>query len=242
MVWHLETIRATVLAPNIKALGLLKWQELVGGSPPQTLNPAQDTFLELGFIERYAFTIREQPGRGDLIAAARQDPTTIFPASLGDLADFVPGFTEITKRWLFRSDSVKRLAVFCTIFEGHRTPEDALGAILTKVPSFKKKPGEKILDFLVQTNRPRKSTIDPSKDINRFVQWSARFIMLSFPAFPAFPNRPSIPPIPSPRAQADIDINTAGESDIPNSRIAQHLDEMASFMLEIAQKGDTPLR
>jgi hypothetical protein len=143
----------------------------------------------------------------------------------------------ITKRWLSRSNSVKRLAVFSSIFEGARTLEDALEAILTKVPSFKKKPGEKILDFLVQTNRPRKSTIDSSKDINRFVQWSARFIMISFPAFP---NRPSIPPVPSPRAQADIDINTAGELDIPNSLIAPHLDEMASFMLEIAQNGDTP--
>ena len=110
-------------------------------------------------------------------------------------------------------------------------------AILEKVPSFKKKPNEKILDFLVQTNRPRKSTIDLSKDINRFVQWSVRFIMLSLPAFP---NRPSIPPIPSPRAQADIDINTAGESDILNALIAEHLDEMALFMLELAQNGDTP--
>jgi len=236
MVWYLETIRATVLAPDIKALGLLKWQELVGGSQPERLNPAPNTFLEQGFAEGFALTIGEQPGRADLIAAARQLPTALFPAILGDLANFLPKFMKITKRWLSGSGSVKRLDVFSTIFEGAGTPDDALEALLPKIPSFKREPGEEIRDLFLQINRPRQSKTDPSKQINRFVQWSARIITIM--AYPGMLRPPVFPRYP--RAQADIDINTAEGSDIPNSLIAQYLDEMALLMLEIAQNGDTP--
>jgi hypothetical protein len=80
MAWHLETIRATVLAPNIKGLGLRKWEEIGEGSPLETLNPAPFTFIRSGFIKECALAIREEPERADLIAAARQlsersDPT-----------------------------------------------------------------------------------------------------------------------------------------------------------------------
>ncbi len=236
MVWHLETIRATVLAPDIKALRLPKWQQFIGGSQPQALNPAPNTFLEHGSVEGFALTIREEPGRADLIAAAHQLPTALIPATLGDLADFLPKFMEITKRWLSSSDSVKRLAVFSTIFEGARTPDDALEALLPKIPSFKKEPGEKITDLLLQVNRPRQSKTDPSKHINRFVQWSARIITIM--GYPGILRPPIFPRYF--RAQADIDINTAEGSEIPNSLIAQYLDEIGSLMLEIARNGDTP--
>jgi hypothetical protein len=160
---------------------------------------------------------------------------------------------EIAKGWLGGSDSVKRLALFCRIFQGARTSEEALEVLLAKIPWFKKKPREQIKDLLIQINRPRPSNIDDSKSINRFVQWSARVVTMSATS-PPFRNELPIPfslaqaaaiqraraTTPFHRAQAEIDINTPGESEIPKVLIARHLEEMASLMLELAENGDVP--
>jgi hypothetical protein len=219
MAWVLDTIRATVIAPDTKALALPKWQMLIGGSPLQVTTPAPGITVELGFVAGCRLTIAEQPGRADLIAAA--PPTTLpmtRPASLGDLSLFLPGFMQITKKWLSNiNTNVRRVALFCTIWEGTPTTEAALDNILSKLPSFKKDPGERILDFLLQINRPRPSVIDPRKEINRLVQWSAR--MVEIVTVPEAPWAPQPPTIPYPRAQADIDINTAEGSEGRRSRI-----------------------
>jgi hypothetical protein len=42
------------------------------------------------------------------------------------------------------------------------------------------------------------------------------------------------------RAQADLDISTADGADIAGRQIPVHLDEHATLLIEIAEKGDTP--
>jgi hypothetical protein len=260
MPWHLETIRATVLAPNIDGLGLLKWQELVQAPRVEHRNPAPFTFIESGFNEDYALAISREPERADLMAAARQLPTQLIPNTLGDLATFLPRFMEVIEKWVSHSEGVKRAALFCTIFQGDRSIEAALEVLLVKLPWlrhlpwFEKIPHEEIKDFLIQLNRPRKSKIDPSKSVNQFARWSVRTVtrMSTSPPFGTEPPLPfSLSPqaaaiqqarqtMPFYRAQAEIDINTAGGSDIPNAQIAQHFKEIASFMLELSESGGGP--
>jgi hypothetical protein len=260
MPWHLETIRATVLAPNIDGLGLLNWQELVEVPRVDHRNPAPFTFIESGFNEDYALAISREPERADLMAAARQLPMQLIPNTLGDLATFLPRFMEIIEKWLSRSESVRRVALFCTIFQGERTSEAALEVLLAKLPWlrqlpwFERNPHEEIKDFLIQLNRPRESEIDPSKSVNQFARWSVRTVtrMSTSPPFRTEPPLPfSLTPraaaiqrvgetMPFHRAQAEIDINTAGGSDIPNALIVRHFKEIASFMLELSENGGGP--
>jgi hypothetical protein len=48
------------------------------------------------------------------------------------------------------------------------------------------------------------------------------------------------PTIRYPRAQADLDISTAGEIDIGRQQIPDYIDELARLLREIAEMGDNP--
>jgi hypothetical protein len=241
MAWLLERMRATVFAQDIPALRLPSWQGLTGARPVQILNPGPNTSLEMGLYGGYRLSISQEPGRTDLIAEAHPPMTTApatAPTSLGELSVFLPRFMQITQKWISANVDVQRLALVCTIWEGTPTPEAALDIILAKVPSFKRNQSERIRDFLLQLNRPRQSQVNPALDINRLVQWSARLVgMISIPSNPWIPQPPMIP---YSRAQADIDINTDQDSAISSHLILQHLDEMATLVLELAKHGDVP--
>jgi hypothetical protein len=85
MPWQLESIRATVFAPDIKALGLPDWQKLTGTGPAHTQpNREVDGVVEAGPYKAHWLTIglARRPARGlgraDLILAPPQ-PTVVVP-------------------------------------------------------------------------------------------------------------------------------------------------------------------
>src|SRR5260221_8523802 len=106
MAWLLDTIRATVFAPDIKALSLPNWETLAGARRLQMTTPAPGMQLEIGLYRGYRLSLWEGPGRADLIAAAPFDTLPMTPpASLGDLPQFSTEFLELTKRWLSNNTS-----------------------------------------------------------------------------------------------------------------------------------------
>jgi hypothetical protein len=54
--------------------------------------------------------------------------------------------------------------------------------------------------------------------------------------------RPVFPPpiIRYTRAQTDLDIGTAGDSDVAGREIPVYLEELCDLLVEIAEKGDAP--
>jgi hypothetical protein len=249
MPWQLESIRATVFAPDIKAVGLLTWEGLTGTSPAQTqpqpeidgsveAGPYMEQWLTMGVARRPGLG----PGRADLILAPQYKTVTvplgplrqrIEPAAIGPFMTHFEGFVEVANRWLSSVTNARRLALACTLFERTERPEEALDIILRNVPSFKKLGDDPIVDLAIQLNRPQSSRVNPSIFINRFARWSARTveIMLSPIPFPGVR-------IKSERAQADLDISTAGEVDITGRQIPEYLDEMSEILVKVAEKGD----
>jgi len=251
MPWLLESIRATVFAPDIRAVGLPTWESLVQRLPAQTQHnrevdgtveagPYDEQWLTMGVARRPGLG----PGRADLILAPQNravvvplDPVTerIEPASIGPFTTKFAGFVELASRWLSTVTDVKRLALACTLFERTDTPEEALDIIFRKVPSFKTARNDRIVDFLIQLNRPRRSEVNSSIDINRFSRWSARTVEIVLSPLPIPP-----PTVRSERAQADLDISTAGEIDIGRQQIPDYIDELARLLREVAEMGDIP--
>ncbi len=251
MPWLLESIRATVFAPDIRAVGLPNWESLVQRPPAQTQNnrevdgtveagPYDEQWLTMGVARRPGLG----PGRADLILAPQNrtvvvplDPVTerIEPASIGPFTTKFDGFVELATTWLSTVTNVKRLALACTLFEHADTPEEALDIIFRNVRSFKTAGNDQILDFLVQLNRPRRSNVNSSIDINRFARWSARTVEIALSPLPIPP-----PTIRSERAQADLDVSTASETDIGGQQIPDYIAEFASLLREIAEMGDIP--
>jgi hypothetical protein len=252
MAWLLETIRATVFAPDIKALGLSDWQTLMKARPRQTRsNPEADSTLEAGPFGNHWLTIglarrpSRGPGRADFILAPPQS-TVVVPlgpeqeriesAAIGPFTTTIPPFIEIARRWLSTDSHVTRLALACTLWERTSTYDEALDIVLRNVPSFKKVGDDRITDFLIQLNRPRTSRVNPSMTINRFAQWSARTVEILLTLRPIFPP----PIIRYTRAQTDLDIGTAGDSDMAGREIPVYLEEFRELLVEIAEKGDAP--
>ena len=66
-------------------------------------------------------------------------------------------------------------------------------------------------------------------------RWSARTVEIVLSPLPIPP-----PTIRSERAQADLDISTAGETDIGRQQIPDYVDELARLLREIAEMGDIP--
>jgi len=251
MPWLLESIRATVFAPDIKAVGLLNWEALTQTPAAQTqLNrevdgvveagPYLGQWLTMGIARRPGLS----PGRADLILAPRNRTVVvpldhlrerIEPAAIGPFMTNIGRFVELATKWLSTDANVKRLALACTLFERTDSPEQALDIILRNVPSFKKIGDDRIIDFLIQLNRPRTSRVNSSISINRFARWSARTVEIVLAPLPIPP-----PTIRSERAQADFDISTGDEPDITGTQIPDHLEEIAELLVEIAEKGDTP--
>ena len=187
------------------------------------------------------------PGRADLILAPLH-PTVVVPladplqermepAAIGPFTTNFPHFLELARRWLSIDNSVKRLALACTLWEHTSTLDEALDIILRSVPSFKKIGDDRIIDFLIQLNLPRDSRADPLISINRFAQWSARAVEIVLPTRNPMWRPPTIRSL---RAQADLDISTAHEADFAGPRILGHLEELAGLLVEIAEEGHTP--
>jgi hypothetical protein len=254
MPWLIETIRATVFAPDIKALGLSDWQALTGTQPHQTqYAPEADGAVEAGPFMGHWLTMGLArrpglgPGRADLILAISQ-PTVVVPlaaplqeriepAAIGPFTTSFLPFIELAKRWLSTDTNVRRLAVACTLWERTPDADAALDIILRNVRSFKKEGDNRIIDFLIQLNRPRASKVNASISINRFAQWAARTVEIVLPTRNIM-FRP--PRIRYWRAQADLDISTADAADIAGRQIPVHLDELANLLIEVAEKGDIP--
>jgi hypothetical protein len=222
--------------------------------PSETLNdPEADSTVEAGAFGGQLLTMglarrpARGPGRADLILAPLH-PTAVVPladplqeriepAAIGPFTTSFPQFMELARRWLSTDTNVRRLALACTLWERASNPDDALDIVLHNVPSFKKVGDDRIIDFLIQLNLPRASRINPSISINRFGQWSARNVEIVLPTRNIMWRPPTIR---SPRAQADLDISTANDADIPGRQIAEHLEELARMLVEIAEKGHTP--
>jgi hypothetical protein len=249
MPWLLESIRATVFAPDIRAVGLQNWESLVRRPPAQTQHNREiDGTIEAGPYGGHSLTMGVArrpglgPGRADLIFAP-QNPTIVVPldavterrepAAIGPFTTKFAGFIELATTWLSTVTNVKRLALACTLFERADTPEEALAIIFRNVRSFNAAGNDRILDFLIQLNRPRRSQVNPSIDINRFARWSARTVEIVLSPLPIPP-----PTIRSERAQVDLDISTAGESDIGGQQIPDYIDELARLLREFAEMGD----
>jgi hypothetical protein len=250
MPWQLESIRATVIASDIKAVGLLNWKALTGIPAPQTQqNREVDGTVEAGPYTGHLLTMGVArrpglgPGRADLILAPLSRTVTVpldplrareEPAAIGPFITHLEGFVVLANRWLQTVTNIRRLALACTLFERTESPEDALDIILRNVPSFNKVGDDPIIDLAIQLNRPRRSQVNSSIFINRFAQWSARTVEIVL--------RPGLPPltIRSERAQADLDISTPDRADITGSQVPYYLEEFAKLLVEIAEKGDTP--
>jgi hypothetical protein len=245
MVWRLETIRASVFANDVAALDLPNWQALMGVPPNRILNnPSINQTIESGLLAGNVLTIGigRQIHRADLIWAPPQGPSSVpmvEPLVLGEFTTTIfRQFVDLAKKWLSTSANVQRLGLACSLWESATTLEEALSIVLQKVPSFHKGENEQITDFSIQLNRPRQSSIGSPVSINRLARWSARIIEIV--AIPAQPFMAQSSPLQYPRAQLDLDINTAGQTDIPGGRISDHLTELANLLTEISEKGDTP--
>jgi hypothetical protein len=203
MSWLIETIRASVFAPDIKELELSSWEALTGNTPRQTLNnPEIDGTVEAGSYRGHWLTtgVARRPGlelgRADLILTISQpyvevplaDPlkSQLKPAAIGPFKDNFPNFVELAKRWFSTTSDVRRLALACRLWQGAASPEEALDMILQYVPSFKRRSNDRIFDFLIQLNRPCDSGVDPSISVNRLVQWSARTVEILLTTRPMF--------------------------------------------------------
>jgi hypothetical protein len=251
MPWLLESIRATVFAPDIRAVGLQNWESLVGRPPAQTRdNREADGTIEAGPYGGHSLTMGvalrpgHGPARADLIFAP-QNPTIVVPldvvteriepSAIGPFTTKFDGFVELATTWLSMVTNVRRLALACTLFERADTREEALAIIFRNVRSFKTAGNDRILDFLVQLNRPRRSSVNPLIEINRLTRWSARTIEIALSPLPIPP-----PTIRSERAQADLDVSTASETNISGQHIPGYMDEFARLIREIAEMGDIP--
>jgi len=252
MPWQLETIRATVFAPDVKALGLPDWQTLTKVPPRQTRrNPDADSTLEAGPFGEHWLTMGLArrpglgPGRADLILAPPQSTAVVPVGPLQEriesaairpfTTNFRP-FIELAKRWLSTDSHVARLALACTLWERTSSYDEALDIVLHYVRSFKKADNDRITDFLIQLNRPRPSRANPSVTINRFAQWSARTVEILLTLQPVIPP----PIIRYTRAQTDLDVGTAGDSGIAGREIPEFLEELRESLVDIAEKGDAP--
>jgi len=251
MPWLLESIRATVFAPDIRAVGLQNWESLVERPPAHTRDNRQiDGTVEAGLYGGHSLTMGVArrpglgPGRADLILAPANrtvvvplDPLRerIEPAAIGPFMTNFEGFVALTNRWLSTVTNVRRLALACTLFERTDSPEAALDIVLRNVPSFKKVGEDRIVDLSIQLNRPRISRVNSSVSINRFARWSARTVEIALSPVP-------IPPatVRSERAQADLDVSTASETDIGGQQIPGYMDELSRLIREIAEMGDIP--
>jgi hypothetical protein len=151
MAWLVETLRATVFADDIAALGLPNWQTLSGSPPLQIVNnPGANVTFEIAPFLNHRVTIGHQLGRADLAVTPFQPPSQtplITPPSIGDMEMVISSFMELARKWLAIRASIKRFALFGVIWEGAATPEAALDIILTKVPSFTKQPVKKSVIF-----------------------------------------------------------------------------------------------
>jgi len=237
MPWLLESIRATVFAPDIKAVGLLDWKALTGVPAPESqLNREVDGTVEAGPYMGHLLTMGLAgrpglgPGRADLVLAPQSRTVTvpldplrgrIEPAAIGPFVAAFEGFVVLANKWLQTVTNIRRLALACTL--------------LRNVPSFNKAGDNQIIDLLIQLNRPRRSRVNSSILINRFVRWSARTVEIVLSPVPIPP-----PTIRSERAQADIDISTPDRTDITGSQIHEYLEEFARLLVEIAEEGDAP--
>src|SRR5438445_6819548 len=117
MPWLLETIRATVFAPDVKELRLPNWRTLMHAPPSETLNNLEaDSTVEAGAFEGQWLTIGlarrpgRGPGRADLILAplhpyavvplADPQQQRIEPTAIGPFTTTFPRFMELAGRWL----------------------------------------------------------------------------------------------------------------------------------------------
>jgi hypothetical protein len=256
MAWQLESIRATVFAPDIKAVGLLTWEGLTETSAVRAqTSPEIDGTVEAGPYRGQWLTMGVArrpglgPGRADLILAPSNRTVDVLdvlgrermvPAAIGPFTANFEGvvelankdFLELANKWLSTVTYVRRLALACTIFERTDSQEEAVNIILGIIPSFKKTGDDRIIDLLIQLNRPRRSRVDSSIFINRLARWSARTVEVVVHPFSG--------PLRFERAQADLDISTAGEANIAGGQIPGYLEEFTRLLVEIAEKGDTP--
>ena len=246
--WQVESLRMTVfLSPTVQVPATPTWWKDLVGEPAETQNalPRQKVWREEGPFERGKLAVAVQFSRRiDWLYLATDPPEggQEEPPTLGSFPEVLTSFSRLMIRW-FQSDaspSVQRLAFGSTLIQPVDNQQIGYQQIAAYLPHFSLNL-EGASDFFFQINRPRTSTSGISDlRINRLSKWSVPiWAMTEIPATPEMGFRVRQR---GALCRLELDINTAPDfpGDLPQERLSQIFEELASLGQEIAREGDIP--
>ena len=243
--WYFEMLRLTGFpTPDFQIKEPTWWNDIVG-EPSETrlLQTRKGHFQDAGPFNEGELILRIEPSRIDWLFKTIDRPEGESKTSIGLFLDSSDIFTKLMNKWfaLETCPALQRLAFGAILFQTVENRKAGYKQISKYLKSVELDP-EGSSDFSYRINRPRDANTDISGlKINRLSNWSvqtSRLIEFSVA-------EKNIPVFKGPQyfvCRLELDINTVPES---TERLDSHVlgkvfEELVSFGLEIAEKGDIP--
>jgi hypothetical protein len=239
--WEVKSLRVTSFIGPSEKLEKINWWEQITGEPPETQisKPKLGGYQEIGPFSNGKLRLSIQPARIDwhFSAIELQEDQIGQDLSLGLIENVLPEFSGIITKWVELPDcpDIIRLAFggFLIIpVDSHETGYELLNSFLHDLNID----GENSRDFFYQINRPRKSKVINSLEINRLTKWSV--IRYAWQLFSS--NDAIVDQTESYLCQLELDINTSekNQSNLSKEQIIKIFNELIELGLEISDKGD----
>ncbi len=151
------------------------------------------------------------------------------------------GFSEMTKRWLAKCPSIKRLAFGAVLLHPTADPKSSYEVLDRYLPDVRVSPSSS--EFMYKINRTRMSRVLQELKINRLSTWSALHWTLSITlGLSAGATTRELAPTQGDACKLELDISTDAEfsQQLPTDKLGALWDELIQIGIEIAEKGDVP--
>lgn len=216
------------------------WQELFG-EPYEKLNQTKTNGSVGGEYKNCHFLIETDHLRVKITQLAVLDVNELespFP-TVGTIENDRDLFDIVAKKWLSSCPPISRLA-FASNLASMTKDKNESYRLLSQILNYPRL--ENASDFNLQINRPRTSAVIDG-EINRLIRWRALTVGIKGHVSDRPDSGKDVHIIDDQSLVAmALDINTAplggNEETLPQEKLMPLYDELVSFALEIAAKGD----
>jgi hypothetical protein len=248
--WLCESVRLSALWPIApgKSSSPLTFKEFAGTDPD-----SREEQLKFGMLREVGTVLdgsvnlemRQTPGRFDWImgpvmqvSVPASEATKFF--HIGAVPDAIKRFSELPLLRVARDFAQPPRFAYGIVAYSTVNDVDASHRQLATLLHLKDFDLRDATEFALQINRPRFSSVVKDLKINRLSRWATVRILGFHFAVPHGEKvvQPTSPPLVATRVDIDVNTDENRSEPIPTDKIPNLLDELTSFTLEIAEKGD----
>lgn len=236
IAWKSETMRLTIF-PSAPFHRRDWWFEILGERADEEKNaPKSGLFQQLGEYKEHNLVISTQPDRIDLIWTAVLRDTFTHPV-MGTFHECLSDFSELSKKLISLCPSATRIAFGPVLLSPVVGQQEGYGQLI-RLLNLNLDLAD-ASEFLLQINRPRKSSKIDKVKINRLASWSVMKLQKLELQGESVKGYPEEECLYASRLQLDINNAPSMLSNELSVVLMENLfDEFRALAVEISEKGD----